>query len=113
MTFGAGKVDADWLANGRFSAALHIPAHALSRTAVSQRRAKLARLAAARSGALFVTVAARHRGIGRGLDGLLALANGDEKAVGTMACRGQAQHIAGARRLAADRRAPHGGDRQS
>src|SRR5260221_13591508 len=52
-------------------------------------------------------------GFWRRLGLLRTLANGDEEAVGTVACRGQAQHVAGARRLAADRRAPHSGDRQS
>src|SRR5947199_1668350 len=38
---------------------------------------------------------------------LRALADGDEEAVGAVARRGQAQHVAGARRLSADHRAPY------
>src|SRR5260221_2883937 len=52
-------------------------------------------------------------GFWRRLGLLRTLANGDEEAVGTVACRGQAQHVAGARRLAADGRAPPSGERES
>src|SRR6185437_14570896 len=51
-------------------------------------------------------------GLGSGFSLLRPLANGDEEAVRAMARRRQAEHVASARRLAADRRAPCRGNRE-